>query len=452
MHDAARDFRDFLLRNKEIPLADICQSAALRRDHYEERLAIAATTVDHVHRLLDDFLEGRQRPGIARSRASRDAESVAFVCPGQGSQWVGMGTSIFRENAVFRTALEECEERIQHYAGWSLLEQLSAAEKDSKLAHTEYAQPAIFAIEVALARLWKSWGVKASVVIGHSAGEVVAAHLAGILSLDEAARVIVHRGRLMQSATGLGRMAVVGLPAAIVAKNLAGSGSRVVIAAINSPVSTVISGSSERVNALITMWRDRGVTSALLPVNYAFHSSQVQPCSEELESVLGPVETCEGSLPMIFDWVTGRAVSGEELNAGYWARNVRLPVRFAGAIETALSTGLKTFVEVGPHSVLLTSVGECQKSEHGPLCLVPCCCRNQDEKMTLLASLGMLYAAGSPVAWQAVYPEFAPAVRLPTYPYQRQEFRLAAAYLPAEQAAPADRDAPTLAIPPRPGL
>ncbi len=423
LRESARRHRDFLQQNRQVALYDMCHSAALRRDHYEERLAIAANTREDFHRILDDFLEGRSQPGIARARASRDAESVAFVCSGQGSQWAGMGTSLFRQEPVFRAALEECEERIQHWGGWSLLEKLSAPEKDSKLADTEYAQPAVFAIEVALARLWESWGVKPSVVIGHSAGEVAAAHLAGILSLDEAVRVIVHRGRSMQSATGQGRMAVVHLPAAVVAKTLAASGSKVAIAAINSPTSTVISGRSDGMDALVAVWREQGASCTPMPVNYAFHSPQMQPYSEELERVLGPVETRKGSVPMI-STVTGRPVSAEEINAAYWGRNVRLPVRFAEAVEAALRMGLKSFVEIGPHPVLLTSVGECRGGEPGALCLVPSLRRNQEEKMALLSSLGALYTAGYPVAWQAVYPDFAPAVGLPAYPYQRRKFRL----------------------------
>jgi len=425
LRESARRHRDFLQQNRQAALYDICHSAALRRNHYEERLAIAAATREDFHRLLDDFLEARSRPGIARSRASRDAGSVAFVCSGQGSQWAGMGTSLFRQEPVFRAALEECEERIRRWAGWSLLERLSAAGKDSKLADTEYAQPGIFAIEVGLARLWESWGVKPSVVIGHSAGEVAAAHIAGILSLDEAVRVIVHRGRLMQAATGQGGMAVVHLPAAVVAKTLAAGRSKVSIAAINSPVSTVVSGPSAGVDALVARWREQGASCTPMPVSYAFHSPQMQPFSEELERVLGHVETRKGSVPMI-STVTGRSVSAEEIDAAYWGRNVRLPVRFAGAVETALGMGLKTFVEVGPHAVLLTSVGECQGSEPGALCLIPSLRRNRDEKMAMIASLGALYAAGYPVAWQALYPDFAPAVGLPAYPYQRQKFRLEA--------------------------
>jgi len=422
LRESARRYRDFLLEGgRDVPLYDICHSAALRRSHYEERLAIAAATREDFGRLLGDFLEGRSRLGMAQGRAPRDPEGVAFVCSGQGSQWAGMGTSLFRQEPVFRAALEECEERIRRCAGWSLIERLLEPAADTKLADTEYAQPAIFAVEVALARLWESWGVKPGAVMGHSGGEVAAAHLAGVLSLDEAVRVVVNRGRLMQAATGLGKMAVAHLPAALVARDLAAAGSKVSIAAINSPESTVISGAADEVDALAAMWRGRGVGCRPMPVNYAFHSGQMQSYSDELVRVLGSVETRQESVPIV-STVAGRAASGMEFDAAYWGRNIRRTVQFAAAVEVAAGMGLKTFLEIGPHPVLLTSVGECLGSHGAPTCLVPSLRRNQDEKTSMLASLGALYVAGYPVAWQAVYSDPAPPVSLPAYPYQRRRF------------------------------
>jgi len=421
---AAREYRNFLGgRGREIPLYDICYASALRRSHYEERLALTAGTHAEMCALADEFLEGRRRAGISSGRASGKAESLVFVCSGQGSQWPGMGVTLLRQEPVFRAALEECQTAIQRCAGWSLLDQLSAPEAESKLADTEFAQPAIFAIQVALARLLESWGVRPAAVIGHSAGEIAAAHIAGILSLPEAARIVVLRGRLMQAATGMGKMAAVRLPAAAVAEELSRHGGRVSIAAINSPQSTVVSGEGMLVDALLAGWTSRGIGSVPLPVNYAFHSAQVQPFEEALARALGTVETRTGNIP-IFSTVLGRAATAAEFDAAYWGRNVRHTVEFAAAAEAAVAKGLEMFVEIAPHPVLHSSIGECLAGLGVAGDGVPTLRRSQPERAALLASLGSLHTAGYPVNWQAIYREAAPPVGLPAYPNQRQHYWL----------------------------
>ena len=421
---AAREYRNFLAgRGREIPLYDICHASALRRSHYEERLALTAGTHADMCALADEFLEGRRRAGTSRGRASGKAESLVFVCSGQGSQWPRMGVSLLCQEPVFRAALEECETAIQRWAGWSLLGQLSAPEPESKLAHTEFAQPAIFAIQVALARLLDSWGVRPAAVIGHSAGEIAASHISGILSLSEAARVVVLRGRLMQAATGKGKMAAVRLPAVAVAEELSRYGGRVSIAAINSPQSTVISGNGEAVDALLAECSVRGLGSVPLPVNYAFHSAQMHPFEEELRRALATVETRAGNIP-IFSTVLGRAASGTEFDAAYWGCNVRRPVQFAAAAEAAIGKGLEMFVEISAHPVLQNSIGECLAAHGVAADGIPTLRRGQLERAALMASLGALHTAGYPVSWQAVYRQPAPPIALPAYPYQRQHYWL----------------------------
>jgi len=420
----ARAYRSFATEaGGEIPLYDMCHTAACRRSHYEERIALTAGSHQELCGLLDDFLEGRARSGIARGRAAQRGEGVVFVCSGQGSQWAGMGMSLLRAEPVFRAAIEECERLIQGRAGWSLVEQLAAVET-SKLSDTEFAQPAIFAIEVALARLWQSWGVVPAGIIGHSAGEVAAAHIAGVLSLEEAVRIVALRGRLMQGATGQGKMAAVHLPASRVAKDLAPYGARVSIAAINSPESTVIAGDPDSVDELVRGWLGRGIGCRLLPVNYAFHSSQMRPYSEELARALGSVETRAAKIPVV-STVFGRITRAEEFDAAYWGRNILRTVLFSDAVLAATDLQLRTFVEIGPHPVLLHSVGECLGADnHGPENLIASMRRNQDELPVLLSALGTLYTTGCPVEWKSVYRKPAPAVPLPTYPYQRQRFWL----------------------------
>ena len=422
LREYARRYEAFLAAAEpEIPIYSICRSAALTRTHYEERLALTASTHEEFRTLLGDFANGNTRRGMVHCRASRERQGTVFVCSGQGSQWAGMGTALYAHEPAFRAALDDCDAAIRRPAGWSLLEELRAPAERSRLNHTEYAQPAIFAIEVALARLWQSWGIEPDAVVGHSAGEIGAAHLAGILSLDDAAQLIVSRGKLLERATGQGRMAAVRLPAGTVAREIAPFGNEISIAAINSPVSTVISGKTATVETLVSAWRARSVECQMMPVDYAFHSAQMQPHSEELVRTLTWLKPRDARIP-ILSTVTGRSEAGTKFNAAYWGRNISDPVRFAETMRAATEAGWNTFIEIGPHPVLLSSVSECLNSRETPPRIIPSMLRNQNDRAALIAGLGSLYAAGHPVSWEALYRAPATAVSLPYYPYQRQRF------------------------------
>jgi acyl transferase domain-containing protein/NAD(P)-dependent dehydrogenase (short-subunit alcohol dehydrogenase family) len=435
LKDFARLYQEFLVSEnaQQRDLYDICHSAATRRYSYEERLAVNGSTHEELFRLLGDFLDGPAPRSMAVGRASQEGESVVFVCSGQGSQWPRMGMSLSDREPVFRAAIEECEEWIRRYAGWSLIDQLAAVEERSKLQHTQYAQPAIFAIEVALARLWHSWGVTPEAVIGHSAGEVAAAHIAGVLELNEAVRIVVHRGQLMEPSTGLGKMAAVHLPLSTVAQQIKEFGENISIAASNSPNSTVISGNPDSVQQLTVEWLRKGIGCRMLPVDYAFHSAQMQPYSDQLAGVLGSVKTHKQTIPII-STVLGAVTDGVRFDATYWARNVRLPVRFATAVDVAMRMGLRTFLEIGPHPVLLANVGECLGKDARPESLIPSLHRNRDEMKDMLSGLGRLYVAGCSVAWNSVFSTQVPSVPLPDYPYQRQRYWINRQVKPAANA------------------
>ena len=422
LNDAARQYGEFLSgRGSSIAVHDICHASATQRAHYEERLAIGGAKHADLRASIEEFLAGRRRPGMVMGRASGKAESVVFVCSGQGSQWAGMGVSLLCKEPVFRAAMEGCETWIQHWAGWSLIKQLSAPEAESKLADTEYAQPAIFALQVALARLFESWGVKPAAVIGHSAGEIAAAHLAGALEISEAARIVVLRGRLMAPGAGQGKMAAVRLPFATVFQELAQHRGRVSVAAVNSPQSTVISGDTEAVDALMKKWRERGISSVQLPANYAFHSAQMDPFVTELMRELGTVNSGATKVPMI-STVLGKMATGTPFDAAYWSRNIRASVQFSAAVEAASTLGFGTFLELGPHPVLVGSIGEHLTATGEQVAAVGSLRRGQAEHTTLLSSLGQLHVSGYPIAWKALYPYSTPPVPLPGYPYQKQRF------------------------------
>lgn len=412
-------------------VADVCRAAARRRSHYEERIAVIGSTADELRDALRDAAAGRSRFGASRGRAIEDV-GIVFVCSGQGSQWAGMGVGSMRDEPVFRAAIEECAASIERHAGWSLVRELESDESTSRLAHTEFAQPAIVAMEIAVARLWRSWGIIPSAVIGHSVGEIAAAHIAGALDLDEAMRIAVLRGKLMERATGSGRMAAIFANAHDVQRDIAEFGSALSLAAINGPQSVVVSGKTSAVDALLERCRAREIGCRPLGVDYAFHSAQMEPFAGALARDLGAVSTQNSTIPLI-STVTGDAIAGDDLDAAYWGRNIRQTVRFADAMTRAMKTDAGVFVEIGPHPVLAVSAQECISAAHGRAVTLASLRRHQDERSTMLASLGALYTLGAPVEWSGVYRGPSAVVDLPAYPYQRQRHWLqrAAAAAPA---------------------
>lgn len=421
LRDVAQSYHAFLSdRSREIPLYDVCHAAATQRSSHEERLAIAGATHVEMREGIEDFLAGRPRPGMAAGRVAGNSTRIVFVCSGQGSQYAGMGLSLFEKEPVFRGAMEECAAKIHAVAGWSLLEELAAPEAESKLARTEYAQPAIFAIQVAIARLLGSWGVTPAAVIGHSVGEIAAAYLAGALDLNTCARIAVARGRVMASAAGKGCMAAVRLPVAEVLQAL-GNRSGVSIAAVNGPQSTVISGDKDAIAALLQDWKGRGISCTLMPANYAFHSAQMEPFATELAKELGEIRGRTSEIP-IFSTVLGGISPGTSFGAAYWSRNVRATVQFSAALQKAIASGFSAFVELAPQPVLAGSISEHSMPSGEPVAAVGTLRRNHAECRVMLGTLGQLHILGYPVSWKALYPQSTPPLPLPVYPYQRQRF------------------------------
>jgi acyl transferase domain-containing protein/aryl carrier-like protein len=426
-----RDLLDARDSGSSVPVYDVCCNAALRRSHYEERLAVAGESREELSARLQDFLEGRPAAAVACGRAAYVGEGVVFAFSGQGSQWPGMGMQLLAAEPVFHGAIEECDRLVRQHAGWSLIEQLAAAQPDSQLSRTAIAQPAIFATQVALARLWQAWGIVPAAVIGHSVGEIAAAHIAGVLDLGEAVRVAVERGRCMDRAGNTGAMAAVHLPADAVTADLSDA---VCIAAINSPVSTVVSGDRSAVEALVEAWRGRGVHCRLLDVAYAFHSPQMESLSRDFGDAIGEVKTHSAAIPMVSS-VLGRLVEGGQLDTAYWTANIRKPVMFAAAAERALAMGFSAFLEIGTHPVLAPALTEVLSAADRPGTVMASLRRGRDERSSLLQSAGTLYVQGQPVDWKALYPRQARTCDLPVYPYQRKRYWMEKAKAPTRLEA-----------------
>ncbi|MFD0776056.1 acyltransferase domain-containing protein, partial [Streptomonospora algeriensis] len=413
-------------------LLDLCHSAATRREHREARLAAVADSRAGMARALRDHLGGVPTKAVrtADDVPSRSPE-VVFVFPGQGGQWAGMGRELLATEPEFAAAMAECDEAIRAETGWSVVELLNGGE--DRFGELDVVQPALWAVEVSLARLWRSWGVRPAAVVGHSMGEAAAAAFSGALSIADAAAVVCRRSRIAKKLSGRGAMGWVELPEEQARQALAAVADRVSVAACNSPRSTVVSGDAEAVDGVLADLEAAGVFCSRINVDFASHSPQIDEISEELIAALDGLAPCAGSVPVV-STVTGETVDGSGMNAAYWAENIRRPVLFEGAIRSAPGGSDTVFIEVGPHPVLVPSINETLEEAGEDGVAVASLRRDEHERARLLDAVSALYTCGVHVDWDALLGRGS-FVSLPAYPWQRESY-WTRAVAPAPAAAP----------------
>jgi acyl transferase domain-containing protein/acyl carrier protein len=404
-------------------LGALAFSLATTRSPMEHRWAVATSSREGLVAALESAAKGQIPEGVSRGSPSRDGQKVVFVFPGQGSQWVGMGRKLLVEEPVFRRAMEACDRAILAEAGFSPLAELGAEESASQLGRIAVVQPLLFAVSVALAALWRSWGVLPDAVVGHSMGEVAAAHVAGALSLEDAVAIICRRSRLLQQIGGQGEMAVVELSHAEAEAALERYEERLGVAASNSPRSTVLSGEPVALAEVLARLEATGVFCRRVKVDVASHSPQVDPLRDQLVAALASLEPQAVKVPMR-STVIGAPIEGPELGAGYWADNLRQPVRFAEAVQALAESGHGLFVEMSPHPILVPAVEETLRAARRAGAAVGSMRRGQDERAALLEALGALWVRGCPVDWAGLFAEGGCRVPLPSYPFQRERYWL----------------------------
>jgi acyl transferase domain-containing protein/NADPH:quinone reductase-like Zn-dependent oxidoreductase/NAD(P)-dependent dehydrogenase (short-subunit alcohol dehydrogenase family) len=414
---------------RELALRDVCCSAATRRDHLESRLTAVGASPGELAERLRAYAAGESRPGLGvTGYAPVDAAPrTVFVFPGQGSQWDGMGAELLAGSPVFRDTLTRCGEAIRAEAGWSLIGRLTG--EDGPPAAIDTIQPTLWAMETALCALLRDWGVEPDYVVGHSMGEVAAACAAGALSIEDAGAVICRRSRLLKTVAGQGAMYSVELSVTDAEVALAGHEHLVSVAVSNSPTSTVISGDPEALATIVKDLDERGIFCRQVKVDVASHSPQMDQLREDLLASLGELAPRAGQIPL-YSTVDDALRDGSGLDAAYWVRNLREPVRFGSAVTHLAGHGASVYVEISPHPILLPAIQEClARSGTGGAAtggaVTGCLHRDEPERASMLDTVGVLHRAGYPVDWGKVFGEPAPRyVRLPSYPWQRRRYWL----------------------------
>ncbi|MEU7649826.1 type I polyketide synthase [Streptomyces huasconensis] len=407
---------------RRIRLADICAAAATRRDAHPHRLWVVGHDHDSLARRLHALAAGETIAdgGTAEAGLSGDKRLV-FAFSGQGSQWAGMTRSLYRSSPTFRTALDACDRAVSKELGWSVLERLTCDDTDFP-EDVSIVQPVLWAVQVALAAAWRERGVTPDLCIGHSMGEVAAAHVFGALSLGDAAAVICRRSRLMQRVAGQGAMLVVELSAARAREDVEAHEGAVCVAAENSRTTTVLAGDPEALARLRAEWEERGILCRSVKVNVASHSSQMDPLRDDLLRELAGLSPVPGTTGMV-STVHGCEVKGPELTAVYWMDNLRRPVQFADTVRGVALAAESVFLEVSPHPVLVAPMNDTLGGDHGEVA-VASLHAGQDEPTELARAAGRIFALGGRVDWPRWFGGGGRHVpSLPTYSWDVVQFR-----------------------------
>jgi len=451
LKDLVLSYQTYIERHPEANLADLCYTASAGRTHFERRLTIAVNSSEQLKSRLTQWQLERSGKGITEGHNAK-GNRVAFLFTGQGSQYVNMGYELYQTQPVFKAAIDRCAKILDDYLDRSLLEILYTEHPSelnphpsSSLNETIYTQPAIFALEYALAQMWLDWGIRPQTLIGHSVGEYVAATIAGVFNLADALKLVAMRGKLMQSLPQSGNMFAVFADEARVESIIAPFESEVAIAAINSAQSIVISGAENAIAEVVSKLDSLGIRSKQLKVSHAFHSPLMQPILAEFKQIAESVEYHQPQAQLISN-VTGELATAEIATPDYWVNHVVATVRFADGIKALQQQG-NIFLEIGSKPILI-GMGRSSIANEGKTNIwLPSLRPRKKDWQQVLKTLSCIYVRGIDIAWHNVARGSNPQkISLPTYPFQRQSYWLAKSanssskinvYLPDSKADPA---------------
>lgn len=406
-------------------LADVCRTAGTGRSHFEHRAALVVDSVEDAREGLAGLAENRLRPGVVRGEHTQHA-MTAWLFTGQGSQYPGMARELFDAEPVFAETVTRCADAVSDMLGHPLLEVLFATDRETggeageRLRHTSFAQPALFAVEMGLARLWQSWGIEPDVVLGHSVGQYAAACVAGVFSLEDGARLMAERGRMFGSLPEGGRMVAVFADAKHV-EEIAAEFPRVSVGAYNGP-NTVLSGPGDDLERIVATFTDEGIRCTWLQTSHAFHSELLDPILDEFESYAAQLKFAAPTLPLVCNRTGAVLTTQTPLDAQYWRRHSRQPVQFAESVRTVAALGCSVLMEIGPQPVLTGAAVQVWPEHLAAPRAIVSLRKGVGDRRQIADALAAAYVGGRQPDFAALHRQPRRRVELPTYPFQRRRF------------------------------
>ncbi|OHU31154.1 polyketide synthase [Mycobacteroides franklinii] len=421
----AQRYESWLTANPDVDLADVCLTAGRGRSHFEHRAALVVDSVQAAREGLAELVQNRLRPGVVRGEHTNHP-TTAWLFTGQGSQYPGMARELFDAEPVFAETVTRCAEAVKDIVDRPLLEVMFATDRETGgeagkvLRHTSFAQPAIFAVEMGLARLWQSWGIEPDVVLGHSVGQYAAACVAGVFSLEDGARLMAERGRLFGSLPAGGRMVAVFSDAKHV-EQVAGEFPHVSVGAYNGP-NTVLSGPGEDLEQAVARFQEEGIRCTWLETSHAFHSELLDPVLDEFESYAGQVQFATPTLPLVCNRTGAVLTAQTPIDAQYWRRHSRQPVQFAESVRTVAALGCSVLMEIGPQPVLTGAAVQVWPEHLAAPRAIVSLRKGVDDRRQIAEALGSAYVGGHRPNFAALQHRPRRTLELPTYPFQRRRF------------------------------
>ncbi|MEZ0356074.1 type I polyketide synthase [Mycobacterium sp. SA01] len=417
----AQRYSDWLAAHPDASIADVSYTAGAGRSHFEHRAAVVANSVSEAKMLLDDLVANRLRPGVLRGECT-DPPTTAWFFPGQGSQYPGMAKELFDTEPVFADTLRRCAQAVDPMLPRPLLDVLFSGDRENAetLRHTSFAQPAIFAVEMGLARLWQSWGIEPDVVLGHSVGQYAAACVAGVFSLEDGIRLIAERGRLFGSLPEGGRMVAVFADPDYV-ERAATSFPRVSVGAYNGR-NTVLSGPGEDLEQIVAACSEDGARCTWLETSHAFHSELLDPVLDEFETFATQFEYAVPTRPLVCNR-TGAVLTAETpINAQYWRRHSRQPVQFTESVRTVAALGCSVLMEIGPQPILTAAALQIWPESSATPRAIVSLRKGANAARQMTEALATTYICGHRPDFAARFHTTGRRLELPTYPFQRRRY------------------------------
>jgi len=415
----AEKYHTFLEESNIENTYDLGYSMALRRDQHPYRLGVVAKDIVELKENLKDYIEENPTLGVAEGRHKEGNNDLVFVFTGMGPQWWKMGRELMEAEPIFMAAVKECDKEFSKYVDWSLLDAMYADEESSEMSQTKLAQPANFAVQCGLIKLWESKGIKADVIVGHSAGEVAAFFNAGVLSFEDAVKVIYYRSSLQQRLTGKGKMMAVSISKEA-AEELIANYEGIDIVAINSNSGVTLAGEEEKLAKVGDHLTEQGIFNKFLEVTVPFHSRYMEEIKGDFMAGISDV-TFNMPTTTLYSTTTGKCVT-EQMDSSYLWNNVRYAVYFADATTAILDAGYTKFLEIGPHPALTYYLKEmcAEKGVNGTF--ISSLNRKQPEQATLYNALAALYTENILKDWTTIYPATGNFIKLPHYAWQREVY------------------------------